>query len=300
MRLHDDEIDLDTDLVRLLVSEQFPDLVGQPVEPVPEPGSSNWLFRVGSDRAVRLPRQRGGSASLAKEKEWGPTVARHLRVPTPEVLGVGRPAHGYPEPWLVTTWLEGRTPRTPLDSPALARDLAGVVTALRSTPVPAQAYVDPDLRWYRGGRLAAVDEAFHAALVECRALPDLDVDLAAARRVWEEALAAEESRPASRGWFHGDLLAENLLLAGDRLVGVLDLGGVGVGDPTVDLVVAWEVLSPSAREVFRETLGVDDRAWAVGRGWAVLLALITFPYYGATMPRRRADRLVLVRQALAG
>ena len=52
-------------------------------------------------------------------------------------------------------------------------------------------------------------------------------------------------------WFHGDLLAENLLVSEGRLAAVLDFGGLAVGDPTVDLIVAWEVLDDASREVFR-------------------------------------------------
>ena len=45
-------------------------------------------------------------------------------------------------------------------------------------------------------------------------------------------------------WLHGDLLAENLLVRQGELAAVLDFGGLAVGDPTVDLVVAWELLDP--------------------------------------------------------
>ena len=57
--------------------------------------------------------------------------------------------------------------------------------------------------------------------------------------------AAERATPR---WYHGDLAAENLLVRDGALAAVLDFGGLSVGDPTVDLVVAWEVLDPPARE----------------------------------------------------
>jgi len=37
----------------------------------------------------------------------------------------------------------------------------------------------------------------------------------------------------------------------------LDFGGLGIGDPTIDLIVAWEVLDAPARDVFREAIRVD-------------------------------------------
>jgi aminoglycoside phosphotransferase (APT) family kinase protein len=79
-------------------------------------------------------------------------------------------------------------------------------------------------------------------------------------------------------------MAENLLVRDGRLTAVLDLGGSAVGDPTVDLVVAWELLDPASREDFREAGDVDDDTWARGGAWALALAAITFPYYWKTMP----------------
>jgi aminoglycoside phosphotransferase (APT) family kinase protein len=101
------------------------------------------------------------------------------------------------------------------------------------------------------------------------------------------------------GWYHGDLLAENLLVRDGRLAAVLDFGGLSVGDPTVDLVVAWELLDPGARATFRDAVDVDDATWLRGRAWALALAVMTFPYYWTSMPARCADRLSLARAVLA-
>jgi aminoglycoside phosphotransferase (APT) family kinase protein len=99
-------------------------------------------------------------------------------------------------------------------------------------------------------------------------------------------------------WFHGDVVAENLLVRGGRLAALLDFGGLAVGDPVVDLVVAWELLDPEARRTFRDAMGVDESRWAVARGWALALAVMTFPYYWTTMPERCANRLAMARAVL--
>ena len=99
-------------------------------------------------------------------------------------------------------------------------------------------------------------------------------------------------------WYHGDLAAENLLVAEGRLTALLDFGGLSVGDPAVDLVVAWEVLDPPAREVFRDLVGVDEATWLRGRAWALSLALM-IGYDWTTMPGRRASRVAIMRNVLA-
>ncbi|MBA3233318.1 MAG: phosphotransferase [Propionibacteriales bacterium] len=99
-------------------------------------------------------------------------------------------------------------------------------------------------------------------------------------------------------WYHGDLLAENLLVRDGRLAAVLDFGGLSIGDPTVDLVAAWEILDPAARELLRTSLGLDDATWLRARAWALALAVMTFPYYSRTMPARCANRLAMARALL--
>jgi len=98
-------------------------------------------------------------------------------------------------------------------------------------------------------------------------------------------------------WYHGDLAAENLLRNG-KLAAVLDFGGLSVGDPAVELVVAWEILDPPARELFRSQLGVDDATWLRGRAWALSITLMVW-YYWTTMPERRASRMTVGRNVLA-
>lgn len=259
--------------------------------------------RLGDDLLVRLPRQPGGSAAIVKEARWLPHLSAELPVAAPVVVAIGEPEEGYPERWSITTWLDGDPPRPPVDPDAqrrVALDLAGVVRALRGTRVPSRAIADPGLHSYRGEPLVALDAAVQDYLAQCRTLPDLDLDLDRCRDVWRAALAlpgaADPGRPR---WLHGDLLAENLLVRDGRLAAVLDFGGLAVGDPTVDLAGAWELFDPSARQVFRAAVDVDEATWLRARGWALAIALMTFPYYWSTMPERCASRLVMARAVLA-
>lgn len=306
--LHDDELRVDPALVRALVDLELPDARNLGLRPLSVSGSSNALFRLGEELLVRLPRQPGGTASIEKEARWLPWLAERLPVVVPEVVHVGEPGLGYPERWSVVRWLDGdranaRGDRSTPDPalPRLAADLAELVGTLRLLEVPEQAQADPELRWYRGDLLALHDPSFRADVRACRDMPGLGIDLDAALALWDRAVALPTARRTGPDrWFHGDLVAENLLVRPPGLGALLDLGGVAVGDPSVDLIVAWEVLDARSREELRTRLDVDEEEWLRGRAWAVAIALMTFPYYGATMTARCEDRLVMARAAIRG
>jgi len=95
---------------------------------------------------------------------------------------------------------------------------------------------------------------------------------------WEVALSVDEWNRAPV-WIHGDLDARNLLVEDGRLCAVIDFGCLGVGDPACDVMVAWKMLSADTRDIFRNTLVVDDATWARARGWALSQAVMAPSYY---------------------
>ncbi|SDS38624.1 phosphotransferase [Microlunatus soli] len=317
--LHDDELSIDLDLVRALLDRDLPQYAALPLTPLGASGSTNLLFRLGDELLVRMPRQPGNGDSITKERRWSPLMASQLPVTVPQIVAVGDPGFGYPERWSVVGWIDGVHPASvdpahPAGDPArpggdpalgaspiaLAEDLADVVAALRSLEVPQQARADDSLRWYRGRPLVEFDADTRRNIDLCRSIDGLDLDLDAALALWEEALTlpgAAELGPDR--WYHGDLVAENLLLRDGRLTAVLDFGSLSIGDPTIDLHGAWEVLDDPAREVFRQRLGIDQPEWLRARAWALGIALGAFSYYWDTMPGRRADRLAMARNALS-
>lgn len=304
--LHPDEIPVDVELVRTLVGRAMPDYADAPVRRLASSGSTNALFRLGEELIVRLPRQPGGSAAISKEATWLPVLGSRLPVSVPEVVAVFEPGPDYPERWSVVRWIDGEHPAV-IDAGTsadrrredLAKDLAAVVEALRGAEVPMEAVSHPGLQWYRGEPLATMDQVTRENIERCRSLEDFGLDLGAAGHIWDEAMklpgAADRMTPR---WYHGDLAAENLLVQDGRLAAVLDFGALSVGDPTVDLVVAWEILDPPARELFRRQLGVDDATWLRGRAWALSITLMIW-YYWTTMPERRASRMAVGRSVLA-
>ena len=306
-RLHDDEVRIDVELVSRLIGAQCPEFAALPLRRLDATGSTHVLFRLGDELLVRLPRQPGTSAGIVKQRRWVPALGAYLPVAVPEIVALGLPGFGFGERWGIVRWLEGERATVvdpdgvaALDRSVLAADLADVVLALRAIGVPAVAASDPALRWYRGRSLVEIDEQTRRYVQQCRSLEGLDLDLDTALAVWSDALeVAVAHEVGSDRWYHGDLVAENLLLVDGRLAAVLDFDGLGVGDATVDLHGAWELFDAPAREVFRARLGVGEAAWLRGRAWALAIGLGALAYYWESMPGRRSDRLAMVRSVLA-
>ena len=131
------------------------------------------------------------------------------------------------------------------------------------------------------------------------ALDDMNmIDTDAAIAVWEAALHAKDSTQESV-WFHGDLLSGNLLVKQGQLHAVIDFGGLAVGDPTCDLMIAWSLFTGESRDLFRDTLAVDDATWLRGRGHSLSQAAIFIPYYLHTNPVGVRNALHMMEQVLA-
>lgn len=278
-KLHDAEPDIAVEQVGLMVADQFPAWAGLTLAPVASSGTDNVMLRLGDRLVVRLPRIASAVPSLAKELEYAPRLGPHLPAAVPIPLAQGTPGRGYPWPWTVSGWLEGENPSPGHSSGAgLAVDLATFISTLHATDIEDKAPLGP-LRSYRGGPIAARDAPTRSAINRCEGLLDTSVLTAA----WDTVRRVPEGhgKPA---WIHTDLHPGNILTVSSRLAGVLDWGGLAIGDPAVDLIVAWNLLDHTAREVFRGAMDSDEPTWDRGRAWALSIGIVAYPYYVDTNP----------------
>ncbi|MEV0449120.1 aminoglycoside phosphotransferase family protein [Streptomyces sp. NPDC050600] len=287
---------IDAALVRRLVDTQFPQWAGLPLELLEPVGSDHVIYRLGDELSVRLPRHVDAIGQAEKESEWLPRLAPHLPLAVPVPVGVGKPGFGYPWPWAVSRWLDGTvaTVEALAGSSEAAVELARFLHALqRFEPeeIPARG-VREDLTVRS---LAARDRTTRAAIAEVGGV----FDVAAMTDLWDAAISA----PGWAGppvWIHGDFHTGNLLTVDGRLSAVIDFGGLGIGDPACDLMIAFTLMSAGSRAVFRTALGVDDATWIRGRGWALATGLMAYTYHAAVNPLVAAQTSRQISAALIG
>jgi aminoglycoside phosphotransferase (APT) family kinase protein len=273
--MHADEIDVSESLARRLLAAQFPQWAKLPIRRVRSAGTVNAIFRLGDDLSLRMPRIFWGEHDAVKEHRWLPELAPHLPLEIPVPLALGMPGDSYPWHWTVNPWLEGESVTLDRidDQEQLATDLARFVKALHGIDTNGQR-LSGALASYRGEPLTLRDEATREAIHACRELLDVDV----VTEVWESALGipAWDGAPV---WIHTDLYPGNLLSRNGRLTAIIDFGGLSIGDPAIDLMVAWNLLPLETRGVFRAAMSVDDATWGRARAWALSIGLVALPYY---------------------
>lgn len=292
--MHENQLRVTTDMVRELIADQFPQWASQPIAGGSYGGTVNAIFRIGDTLAARFPLLSDAvevaRRRLQSEADAARDLADHTRFAVPVPVALGEPGAGYPLPWSVQTWLSG-TPAShedPSSTASFAHDLAHFIRDVRAIDVRGRSFNGEG----RGGELRAHDEWMDVCFDRSAHL----VDVPRLRRIWAEL--RDLPRQAPDMMTHGDLTPGNVLVSDGRLIGVLDVGGLGPADPALDLVSAWHLLEEGPRQELRSDLGCGELEWERGKAWALEQAMGAVWYYADSnrhmhsMGRRTLERIL--------
>lgn len=260
-----------------LVAGQHPQFAGRPLTELDAgPGSIGWdnlVYRLGDDLAVRLPRRRIGADLIVNEQRWLPSLAGRLPLPVPSPVAVGRPAGAYPWRWSIVPWFAGEpAATTDLDPQPAARDLGAFLAALHQ-PAPPGAPVNPFRSGPAAERRPSVVE-WATRIGHRDVLSETGVEAGDLIARFDRLSSVRSARPR-RGWIHGDLHPFNLIVAGQRIVAVIDWGDLAVGEPGCDLAAGWMLFDAVDRAHFFEAAGVDDAAvLAQAEAWSIFFCCV--------------------------
>ena len=278
--MHSDQMYIDADIARELIFEQFPQYRQGRIEEVGAIGTVNAIFRVGSIATARFPLRATDPIACANvlrnEAAAMTRFAKHSPVVTPRPIGLGQPGPLYPMPWAVQSWIEGdvATPNKLAASTIFALDSANLIASLRSADTHGHHFDGQG----RGGNLPDHDDWMAICFENSEGL----LDVSQLRRMWARLRELPPSGPDVMS--HQDLTPANLLVRGERLVGVLDSGSFGPADPALDLVATWHLFNRKQRETVRARLGSSEIEWKRGAAWAFQQAMGLVWYYRNTNP----------------
>jgi len=287
--MHYDQLDVSPATVRALVDTQFPQWRDRPVSALSTQGTVNAIFRLGDDLTARFPLQPRPDtrAWLESEAAAAAELLGRTRFATPAPVALGDPGPGYPLPWSVQTWLPGAVVTDQPLGDAFARDLAEFITGIRSLDTRGRTFGGGG----RGGDLKAHDDWMETCFDRSESL----LDVPTLRRLWSHLRELPRGNSPD-AMTHGDLIPGNILVSGDRLTGILDVGGLGPADPALDLVSGWHLLDATPRATLRDELAPTDLEWQRGQAWAFIQAMGLVWYYDTTnLPMAETGRRTLAR-----
>jgi aminoglycoside phosphotransferase (APT) family kinase protein len=276
----DADVAIDASLVRALLEEQFPELDASSARLLAE-GWDNAVWVVEERWAFRFPRREIAVPLVARELAVLPRLAPLLPIPVPAPQLIGAPSERFPRPFFGAQLLPGRE-LADVELSDGARDelcapLGEFLRALHAPGVREQADPDRRLPLDPNGR---ADMAVRVPRTRERfaALADLTrEELRAAERILREA---ERLPPSSaHALVHGDFHVRHVLVEDGRVSGVIDWGDVCVGDPSIDLQLAWSLLPAERRGAFLDAYGpIDEETQLRARVLAVFFCALLADY----------------------
>lgn len=262
---------INVELVKQLINEQFPIWSHLEIKPVELSGNDNRTFHLGDHMSVRLPSAEYYVPQVEKEHKWLPILANKLSLPVSKPLAKGSPSKYYPWPWTINEWIDGETSSKEniIDLNQFAKDLGQFLNEFQSIDAHGGPIAGTH-NFFRGGNLAVYDQETRNSIDQTKEIFNKDL----LTEIWETALSSKWEE--EQVWVHGDIAPGNLLVKNGKLCAVIDFGILGVGDPSCDAAMAWTFFDTHSRNVFKNVLNFDDNTWNRARGWALWKALITF------------------------
>ncbi len=276
----DAEFDITEQLVRDLLAAQHPDLSSLPLVPL-DSGWDNATFRLGADLTVRLPRRAMAGQLIQHEQRWLPALAPVLPIPISAPLRIGVPGADYPWHWSVLPWFEGRGAD---QSPPFSTQVDLFADFLRALhrPAPADAPFNP----VRGVPLIERLEPTRERIM--RLQQKTGVITPALLQIWGRGLAAPAATDPR--WLHGDLHAQNVVVAHGRITAIIDWGDLTRGDVATDLPAIWGLFERQAdRERLLELYAPDQHTLDRARAWAFMFGVILVDAGLVNSPRHAAQ-----------
>lgn len=276
------DVDVTGRLARALIEQQFPELTDAPIEPLGE-GWDNAAFLAGGEFVFRFPRRVVAAPLMAREIAILPMLAPNLPLAISVPHFTGRATDAYPFPFAGYRSFRGQPlSAIGLDDDAYARLAGDLGTFLRALhgidPAPAIAAGLPE------DEIGRLDHAERMSKLDgrCAALSNAGLIGEPTPLIeFLQRVAPQGPRKERLCIVHGDLYAKHVFAGEDGAVrGVIDWGDVHLGDPAIDVSVAFELLPAHARQAFAQAYGpIDARTRELAQYRAIYHAVLV-AYYG--------------------
>lgn len=273
------EVEVSEQLARALIDEQFAQLRPVALEHFGT-GWDNAAFMCNGRYVFRFPQRAVAAPLIEMEAAILPLIASELPASIPVPRFRGTSARSYPWAFAGYEMLAGQTGCSlQLDATIrsnLAAPLANFLRRLHTID-PSEAIqrgLPPDTlgRMDHEKRLPATLKRF-AELQDAGLIDNPASFLEAMQRI------SPINGEGKKTIVHGDLYARHVLIENGKLSGVIDWGDMHLGNPAIDLRIAFLMLPPDAHKTFRDEYGsIDERTWQLSMYSAIYSAVMVLHY----------------------
>ncbi|MEC1158364.1 phosphotransferase [Cytobacillus horneckiae] len=257
--LWDSEFEISAQLAKKVIEEQFPFLKPAAVHRVGS-GWDNTIFLANDCYMFRFPRRKAAVPLIVAENHVLPQISAYIEGEVAISLPIykGMPSEVFPYPFSGYVAIVGQTTAelaiTEKQRIAIAQPMATFLKKLHEIPFERLNGVGPDTIGRLDLTVRAPKLEKELAILEDK---KLIAEKASYIKIIEQAKKAEKTKEA---FVHGDLYFRNFLVAekGNDLAGIIDWGDLHIGNPAVDLAVAFSFFPLEGRKLFFETYGTVD------------------------------------------
>ncbi|MDR2808332.1 MAG: aminoglycoside phosphotransferase family protein [Spirochaetaceae bacterium] len=273
--LHNDQLSINTQVVKSLIKEQFPEYKNLPVREFDSTGTVNSIFRLGKNYYIRLPKLKEYADSIVKEYNLLLYLSEKITIEIPQPIKLGKPNNLYPLHWAIYNWIKGE----PYDNNRITNfqiiisELSDFIKELHAISIIEDAP--------KAGRKPLLE--LDGITVEALNASREEIKYTKAVKIWE-IIVNTPIWNNKTVWIHADLLKSNILIRNNHISAIIDFGSAGVGDPAFDIIPAWTVFDSKNRNIFRKKLDVDDTLWHRACAYALHQAALIIPYYRKSNP----------------
>jgi aminoglycoside phosphotransferase (APT) family kinase protein len=272
------EIAITPEEAREIIEAQFPQLI--PVE-IAELGKGfdNTVFIVNDVYVFRFPRKEIAVQLLNIENQLLPILVSKLNITIPEPIFFGQATKNYKWPFTGYHHVKGNSPEELSNEirSLSAAPLAEFLKRLHQFPIDqAEKMGVPFDRYERmniGKRKVMLVDNIKKA-TELQLIEEAEVALD-----WLNTMEVGQlDSPITL--VHGDCHIRNILVDTDGVIsGIIDWGDTHLGNPAIDLSIAYSFLPLSGREQFFQIYGeVNDEIKMVAKFFAIYVAVILVLY----------------------
>jgi len=271
MRPWTSDVELNDDIASRLIADRFPELCPLTLRLLGS-GWDNYAYLVNESFVFRIPHRKLGAELMDTECVVLEYLGRQgLPLTIPEPRFVARPDQSFPYTIAGYPIISGVTADsidwTPEERGKNAGPLGAFLSSLHRVPT--------DVPFALGDKINRADLTYR--------LPNVLSRIKDPAPGFCELLTELAQTPTHSGppvWVHGDLYARHLVADSARQIrGVIDWGDVHVGDPALDIAIAWMYLPSNSWPDFKSAYGaINENTWRRARFRAMTYVVYLRPF----------------------